>query len=253
MTKQILAISGNDIYSGGGLHADLTTYAVNKLHGFVAVTCLTATTDKGFEIFATDELIFEKQLASLTSVPFSAIKIGLLPNVSLAKRAFHFIQSKKDIPIVLDPVLVFKERQDATISQLRKELLTFFPLVTMVTPNLVEAEILTGKQIKNLSDMKSASKELHDKGAKSVFLKGGSRLNHDKAVDVFYDGKQYHILEAPLSNKTNNGAGCTLSSSLASYLALEKTPIEAAKLAKMFVYQAIERSDDYGVIQYGKN
>ena len=83
-TNYILALSGNDIFSGGGLHADLTTYTVHKLHGFVAVTCLTAMTEKGFEVFPTDSTIFAHQLTSLKNVPFSAIKIGLLPNVEIA-------------------------------------------------------------------------------------------------------------------------------------------------------------------------
>ena len=80
--KLILALSGNDIYSGGGLYADLATYTVHGLHGFVAVTCLTAMTDKGFEVLPTDEQVFAQQLSSLKDVPFSAIKLGLLPTVA---------------------------------------------------------------------------------------------------------------------------------------------------------------------------
>lgn len=73
--KLILALSGNDIFSGGGLHADLATYTVHGLHGFVAVTCLTAMTDKGFEVLPTDEQVFAQQLSSIKDVPFSAIKL----------------------------------------------------------------------------------------------------------------------------------------------------------------------------------
>lgn len=75
--KYILAISGNDIFSGGGLHADLTTFTTSQLHGFLALTCLTAMTEKGFEVFPTDETVFNYQLDSLSEVPFSAIKIVL--------------------------------------------------------------------------------------------------------------------------------------------------------------------------------
>ena len=80
----ILAISGNDIFSGGGLHADLATYTTNKQHGFVAVTCLTAMTEHGFEVIPVDPTTFAQQLNSLKDVPFSAIKLGLLPNVGLS-------------------------------------------------------------------------------------------------------------------------------------------------------------------------
>ena len=107
--KLILALSGNDIFSGGGLHADLATYTVNGLHGFVAVTCLTAMTDKGFEVIPVEEEVFAQQLASLKAVPFSAIKIGLLPNLEIAEQALAFAKQHADLPVVLDPVLVCKE------------------------------------------------------------------------------------------------------------------------------------------------
>ena len=84
--NRILALSGNDIFSGGGLSADLATYTLNGLHGFVAVTCLTALTEKGFEVFPTDDAIFQQQLDSLREVEFGGIKIGLLPTVSVAEK-----------------------------------------------------------------------------------------------------------------------------------------------------------------------
>ena len=90
----ILAISGNDIFSGGGLHADLATYTVNQLHGFVAVTCLTAMTEQGFEVIPVDTTVFAQQLNSLKDVPFSAIKLGLLPNVEVADLALDFVKAQ---------------------------------------------------------------------------------------------------------------------------------------------------------------
>ena len=89
--NRILALSGNDIFSGGGLAADLATYTLNGLHGFVAMTCLTALTENGFEVFPTDETIFQQQLDSLKSVDFGGIKIGLLPTVGVAEKALIFI------------------------------------------------------------------------------------------------------------------------------------------------------------------
>lgn len=248
----ILALSGNDIFSGGGLHADLTTYTVNKLHGFVAVTCLTAMTDKGFEVIPVDEEVFSQQLASLKDVPFSAIKIGLLPNVDIAERALEFIQVHQDIPVVLDPVLVCKESHDTEVSQLRDELLRFFPHVTIITPNLAEAQLLTQKDIKTVEEMKQAAHALYELGAKHVVIKGGNRLNKDKATDVYYDGREFLVLETPILTSNNIGAGCTFASSIASQLVLGKDPLEAVRLSKEFVYRAIEASDEYGVIQYEK-
>ncbi|GIC31716.1 phosphomethylpyrimidine kinase [Streptococcus parasuis] len=251
-TNYILALSGNDIFSGGGLHADLTTYTVHKLHGFVAVTCLTAMTEKGFEVFPTDSTIFAHQLASLKNVPFSAIKIGLLPNVEIAEQALDVIQAHQAIPVVLDPVLVCKETHDTEVSQLRDELLKFFPYVTIITPNLAEAQLLIQRDIKTVEEMKQAARDLYELGAKHVVIKGGNRLDKDKAIDVYYDGQTIEVLESPILTSNNVGAGCTFASSIASQLLLGKDPIEAVRLSKEFVFRAIETSDDYGVVQYEK-
>ena len=251
-TNYILALSGNDIFSGGGLHADLTTYTVHKLHGFVAVTCLTAMTEKGFEVFPTDSAIFAHQLTSLKNVPFSAIKIGLLPNVEIAEQALEVIQAHQDIPVVLDPVLVCKETHDTEVSQLRDELLKFFPYVTMITPNLAEAQLLIQRDIQTVEEMKHAARDVYELGAKHVVIKGGNRLDKDKAIDVYYDGQTIEVLESPILTSNNVGAGCTFASSIASQLLLGKDPLEAVRLSKEFVYRAIETSDEYGVVQYEK-
>ena len=251
-TNYILALSGNDIFSGGGLHADLTTYTVHKLHGFVAVTCLTAMTEKGFEVFTTDSTIFAHQLTSLKNVPFSAIKIGLLPNVEIAEQALEVIQAHQDIPVVLDPVLVCKETHDTEVSQLRDELLKFFPYVTIITPNLAEAQLLIQRDIQTVEEMKQAARDLYELGAKHVVIKGGNRLDKDKAIDVYYDGQTIEVLESPILTSNNVGAGCTFASSIASQLLLGKDPLEAVRLSKEFVYRAIETSDEYGVVQYEK-
>lgn len=251
-TNYILALSGNDIFSGGGLHADLTTYTVHKLHGFVAVTCLTAMTEKGFEVFPTDSTIFAHQLTSLKNVPFSAIKIGLLPNVEIAEQALEVIQAHQDIPVVLDPVLVCKETHDTEVSQLRDELLKFFPYVTIITPNLAEAQLLIQRDIQTVEEMKYAARDLYELGAKHVVIKGGNRLDKDKAIDVYYDGQTIEVLESPILTSNNVGAGCTFASSIASQLLLGKDPLEAVRLSKEFVYRAIETSDEYGVVQYEK-
>ncbi|HFH9925910.1 TPA: bifunctional hydroxymethylpyrimidine kinase/phosphomethylpyrimidine kinase [Streptococcus suis] len=251
-TNYILALSGNDIFSGGGLHADLTTYTVHKLHGFVAVTCLTAMTEKGFEVFPTDSTIFAHQLTSLKNVPFSAIKIGLLPNVEIAEQALEVIQAHQDIPVVLDPVLVCKETHDTEVSQLRDELLKFFPYVTIITPNLAEAQLLIQRDIQTVEEMKQAARDLYELGAKHVVIKGGNRLDKDKAINVYYDGQTVEVLESPILTSNNVGAGCTFASSIASQLLLGKDPLEAVRLSKEFVYRAIETSDEYGVVQYEK-
>lgn len=248
-TSNILAISGNDIYSGGGLYADLATYAANCLHGFVAVTCLTAMTENGFEVFGTDPVIFGHQLASLKDVPFAAIKLGLLPNVEIAEQALDFVKAHADIPVVLDPVLVCKETHDVEVSALRDELIKFFPCATIVTPNLVEAEILSQITIQTLDNVKEAAKILYDLGAKTVVIKGGNRFSQEQAIDVFYDGQEFQVFTHPISQTNNVGAGCTFASSIASNLVKGEEVATAVQKAKDFVYQAILHSDQYGVKQ----
>ena len=226
--NRILALSGNDIFSGGGLSADLATYTLNGLHGFVAVTCLTALTEKGFEVFPTDDAIFQHELDSLRDVEFGGIKIGLLPTVSVAEKALDFIK-------------------------LCQELIRFFPHVSVITPNLPEAELLAGQEIKTLEDMKTAAQKLHDLGAPAVIIKGGNRLSQDKAMDVFYDGQNFTVLENPVIQGQNAGAGCTFASSIASHLVKGDELLPAVESSKAFVYRAIAQADQYGVRQYEAN
>ncbi|KXT78071.1 bifunctional hydroxymethylpyrimidine kinase/phosphomethylpyrimidine kinase [Streptococcus sp. DD13] len=246
----ILAISGNDIFSGGGLHADLATYTTNKQHGFVAVTCLTAMTEKGFEVIPVEDTVFSQQLNSLKDVPFAGIKLGLLPNVEVAEHALDFVKAHPGIPVVLDPVLVCKESHDVEVSALRDELIKFFPYVTIVTPNLPEAELLTQSSIQTVEEMKAAAQKLHALGAPYVVVKGGNRLNKEKAIDVFYDGKDFTVFEEAVLEKNNTGAGCTFASSISSQLVAGQTALDAVRLSKDFVYHAIQQSDSYGVVQY---
>lgn len=248
--KFILAISGNDIYSGGGLHADLTTYTVNKLHGFVAVTCLTTATENDFNIIPIDAQLFEQQLVSLTTIEFGAIKIGLLPNIEIAELTLQFIKENPRIPVVLDPVLVCKEKHDVAVSNLRDELIKFFPYVDIVTPNLIEAQLLTQTTIESTEDMKEAAKIFHDLGAPAVVIKGGNRFSKEEAVDVFYDGQNLQLISSPVLLSNNTGAGCTFASSIASQLLLGQSLWDAVKISKKFVYQAIRESDQYGVVPY---
>ena len=248
----VLAISGNDIFSGGGLQADLATFTTNKQNCFVAITCLTAMTENGFEVIPIDSKVFKQQLDSLKDVPFSAIKIGLLPNVEIAELTLDFVKKCPEIPIVLDPVLVCKETHDVEVSQLRDELVKFFPYVTVITPNLPEVELLIDKKIHTIDDMKLAASCLKELGAKTVVVKGGNRLDGNKALDVLYNGKEYKIFEKPVLDKNNTGAGCTFASSIASELVKGFSETEAVANAKVFVFESIKQSNEYGVVQYAK-
>lgn len=248
-TNYILTIAGSDVLSGGGFQADLATFTVNGLYGFVAQTCMTTVYDNSFEIIPTSAQLFKKQLMSLSNVPFSAIKIGLIPTKEIAEQVLSFLEYHQEIPVVLDPVLVFKENNDVSISTMKEEMIKLLSYARVVTPNLRESEILSGITITNLSDMKKAAKVIYNLGAKHLVIKGGSRLDKHQALDLYYDGREMLELSTPLLHRNNNGAGCTFASMIASQLALEKTPQEAVARAKTFVYHAIEHSNEYGVTQ----
>lgn len=257
MTKipKVLAISGSDILSGGGLQADLATYSQYGIYGFVAITSIVTTAKKGhgFDIFATDATIFKRELDSLENVAFDAIKIGLLPSLELADLTLKFVQRQQHIPVILDPVLVFKENKDDEISEMAEKMLEFLPYVIAITPNLREAEILSGMTITNLSDMKDAAVILSNLGSQHTIIKGGNRLDKHFARDIYYDGKAFHEFVKPIVARNNNGAGCTFASSIASNIAHGKPMLDAVQNSKDFVYQAILNSNDYGVFQHDIN
>ncbi len=171
----------------------------------------------------------------------------------MAEKALDFIKKRPGVPVVLDPVLVCKETHDVAVSELCQELIRFFPHVSVITPNLPEAELLAGQEIKTLEDMKTAAQKLHDLGAPAVIIKGGNRLSQDKAVDVFYDGQNFTVLENPVIQGQNAGAGCTFASSIASHLVKGDELLPAIESSKAFVYRAIAQADQYGVRQYEAN
>ena len=128
----------------------------------------------------------------------------------------------------------------------------FFPYVTVITPNLPEVELLIDKKIHTIDDMKLAASCLKELGAKTVVVKGGNRLDGNKALDVLYNGKEYKIFEKPVLDKNNTGAGCTFASSIASELVKGFSETEAVANAKVFVFESIKQSNGYGVVQYAK-
>jgi pyridoxine kinase len=252
---KVLAISGSDVLSGGGFQADLATYSQYGIYGFVAVTSIVTVAENasGFDIFPTDTDVFKRQLDSLDDIAFDAIKIGLLPSLEIADLTLRFIQRHQDVPVILDPVLVFKENQDAEISQMTAKLLEFLPFVTVITPNLREAEMLSGMTITTVSDMKAAAAILSDLGSRHTVIKGGSRLDKYFARDWYDDGTVSQEFVRPIVARNNNGAGCTFASAIASNLARGESVLTAVEQSKAFVYQAILNSNEYGVFQHDIN
>jgi pyridoxine kinase len=246
--QKILAISGSDILSGGGMQADLATYAHYNIKGFVALTSIVTAVGGRYTIHATEAHLFQEQLNSFDEMAFAAIKIGLLPNLEIATLAANWLETRTE-PVILDPVLVFKEEADAEVTQVADFMIErLFPRAEIITPNLREAEKLSGMTIADVSALEEAARKLYQLGAKRVVIKGGARLHPTKAIDGYFDGEQFQTFEQPLLNQNNTGAGCTFASSIAS-LSLSQPMDQAVRISKGFVYQSILNGDETGVFQ----
>lgn len=240
MTKTILTIAGSDTLAGGGLQSDLKTFEDYRLFGLTAITCIAVVKNNQFEIHDLPTTLLQDQLDTIKQgIDLSAIKLGLIHDVTSLSIVKDFLQSF-DGPIVLDPVMAFKETNQVYSQNYRAGLIQLFPFATIVTPNLKEAELLSQQKITTLAEMKQAAQAIVELGAAAVVIKGGERLAGELASDLFYDGNQFNLLSKPkLAKATINGAGCTFASAIASNLVLGKNLATAIADSKEFVYQSI--------------
>jgi pyridoxine kinase len=237
--KQVLTIAGLDSLAGGGATADIKTFEEFQTFGHMVLTCIAAINEE-ITIHDIPAHTIVDQLASIaTYIELAAIKIGLLQSIETIEFVKDFLDNQA-CPVVLDPVLVFKEGQTEEVQDYQEALLSLFPLATLVTPNLVEAEYLAKQPITTRDEMKIAAQQIKLLGPEFVLIKGGARLGGN-ACDLLYDGENFTFFEAPkLASNTTNGAGCTLSAAIAALLAKNTPMIAAVQLAKDFVFAGIE-------------
>ncbi|WEV55111.1 hydroxymethylpyrimidine/phosphomethylpyrimidine kinase [Leuconostocaceae bacterium ESL0723] len=239
----ILTIAGSDSLGGGGLQSDLVTFSEYGFGGLSAITSIATVFSDHFDVHPLATDVLADQLASISQVKnLRAIKVGLIPNLDQLDQIAAFL-AKQDLPIVIDPVLAFKEgqtqQQEDLVSAYRTKLL---PLATVVTPNLPEAEALTQQQgLDSVEKLGEAAKELVALGAKTAVVKGGARLPGEKAQDAYFDQGQVQILTSPKFDQTafTNGAGCTFSAAITANLAAGYSVEESLTDAKDFVNAAI--------------
>ena len=242
--KKIVTIAGSDILAGGGIQADLATFNEYGLFGLSVVTSIVTVTATDFTIHPIDVATVADQLEAIFALTdVAGIKVGLLPSVAHIKLVAQYLrQYAQEIPIIIDPVMAFKENHDVTVQELvqafKQELL---PLATVITPNLVEAEFLTDVAIRNQHDLVAAGKKLLTWGPQAVVVKGGARIAGNQATDVLVTPAGEQLLVNPKAETVfNNGAGCTFAAAIASQLVWEKSILVAVTDAKEFVYQAIK-------------
>ncbi|HTQ62271.1 MAG TPA: bifunctional hydroxymethylpyrimidine kinase/phosphomethylpyrimidine kinase [Candidatus Solibacter sp.] len=243
----LLTISGFDPSCGAGIGADLKTFAAHGCYGVAAVTSITIQNTQSVEaVHNTPAAELRAQLDALAKdCTIEAVKIGMLGNRGNAAAVAEFLDANKFAHIVLDPVMKASSGAElldaAGIKFVATELLK---RASVITPNVPEAETLTGMPIKDVAGMEAAARKLVEMGARAVIVKGG---HMEKAVDVLFDGNQMMPLAGDKGREeTLHGTGCTFASAVAAHLAAGRTLLEAATLAKAYVTKAIEKAYPVG-------
>jgi hydroxymethylpyrimidine kinase/phosphomethylpyrimidine kinase len=243
----LLTIAGFDPSCGAGVGADLKTFAAHGCYGMAAITSLTVQSTQGVEaVHNTPSAELREQLDILArDCDIAAVKIGMLGNRGNAVVVAEFLDAHKFMHVVHDPVMKSssgKELLDAGgINYVSAELLK---RSNVVTPNIAEAEVLTGLTIKDIADMEAAARKLVEMGAQAVIVKGG---HMEKVIDVLFDGKEMHHLGGDRVKVENtHGTGCTFASAITAQLAAGRSLLEATTLAKAYVMKAIEKAYPVG-------
>ena len=246
--KRVLTIAGSDSGGGAGIQADLKTITVLGGFGMSAITALTAQNTVGVQgIVELDVEFVKKQIDSvLSDIGADAIKTGMLANSEIVRGVAEKIREYAIEKVVVDPVMVAKSG-DALLKKeaqetVKRELL---PLCYVVTPNLPEASVLSGREVKGLDDMKVAAKAIHRLGARNVLVKGGHLPGNP--IDVLFDGKGFHEFEGErVETRNTHGTGCTYSAAIATELAKGEPLARAIEKAKAFMTIALRFSLNIG-------
>lgn len=253
MIRNVLTIAGSDPSGGAGIQADLKTFAANGTYGMAALTALTAQNTQGVSAveLASPGFVAAQIKSVFDDVRVDAIKIGMIATAEIARAVADTLADHRDIPVVLDPVMVAKGgasllAEDA-VAALRDALL---PLATVVTPNLPEAARLLGMaEAADREAMAGQAAALVHLGPAAVLVKGG-HLDQPDSPDVLWTKGALRWFDAPRTpGKNTHGTGCTLSSAIAAQLARGADVVTAVAAAKRYVTGAIAAADALSVGQ----
>lgn len=246
--KNLLTIAGSDSGGGAGIQADLKTFSAHGVFGMSVITAVTAQNTQGvFAVQDISEEVIQKQIEAIfDDISVEAIKIGMVSKIETIKIIAKTLGRYEIKNLVLDPVMISKSGyhllQDDSKEALIKHLL---PLATLATPNIPEAELITGLEITNVDDMKKAAELIHKMGPKYVLAKGGHL--EGEAIDILYDGEKFNYYTSPrINTKNTHGTGCTLSSAIASNLAKGYSIYDSIERAKNYISNAIKESFTLG-------
>lgn len=243
----ILTIGGSDSSGGAGIQADMKTITSLGAHALTAVTAITVQNSLGIvKTHDVPEKIVSLQIKTIIEDQFpDAVKTGMLHRGSTIRKVSWAIKKNRLKRVVVDPVIRASaggQLLEGSAVTLLKDLL--LPLAMVITPNLDEAGMLTGKRVENLNQMEEAARKLKDLGPDVVVTGGHLEGN---CIDLLYDGKDMHYFQDPKIETANtHGSGCVFSTSLATFLAMDHDLIEATRLAHDFTRHAIEKSYSCG-------
>ncbi|HTS26593.1 MAG TPA: bifunctional hydroxymethylpyrimidine kinase/phosphomethylpyrimidine kinase [Bryobacteraceae bacterium] len=247
MTPVALTIAGSDPSGGAGIQADLKTFHQFGVYGEAAITLLTVQNSLGVfrvEVMSPD-LVLEQIAAVVEDIPPGAAKTGALGSVEIVRAVARAAEDFR-FPLVVDPVMISKHGApllpDSAIAAVRQELL---PKAALATPNVPEAEALTGLVIRTLDDMRQAACRIVSMGARAALVKGGHRQGD--ATDILFDGSEWRDFPAPrIAARHTHGTGCTYSAAIAAGLARGLPLASAVALAKRFIHDAIRDNPGLG-------
>ncbi|TDI87834.1 MAG: bifunctional hydroxymethylpyrimidine kinase/phosphomethylpyrimidine kinase [Caldithrix sp.] len=242
--KRLLTIAGSDSGGGAGIQADLKTFHQFGCYGMSVLTAVTAQNSLGVHGIETlpPEFVALQLESVVTDFGVDGAKMGMLANVDIV-RALAARMRALEIPhLVVDPVMRAKGGDSLLADDAQQALCDeIIPLAEIVTPNLPEAEILAGFEIRSKDDMRRAARVIHENGARNVLVKGGHRA--EDATDIFFDGENFTELFAErIESGNTHGTGCTYSAAIAANLALGQDMADAVAVAKRFVTAAIRES-----------
>ena len=246
--KHALTIAGSDSGGGAGIQADLKTFAAMGVYGMSVITAITAQNSCG--VMAVEnvsrQMIGAQLDAIYSDIPVDSVKIGMLSDGDIVEEVAWGLCRYNVEHAVLDPVMVAKGGrvllEEAAVSFLKEKLI---PLSLVVTPNLPEAEVLTGLEVKDQASMLRAAKAIYKMGARYVIVKGGHL--EGAAGDLFYDGTAAEVFsQERVAQKHTHGTGCTFSSAIAAGLAKGLSVREAVRQAKVYITMAIRQGFPLG-------
>ncbi|KGE16846.1 bifunctional hydroxymethylpyrimidine kinase/phosphomethylpyrimidine kinase [Paenibacillus wynnii] len=244
-----LTIAGSDSGGGAGIQADLKTFQELGVYGMSALTAVTAQNTLGVQgVYPLEMEAVAQQLTSIgDDLQPAAVKTGMLFSADIIRIVAEKVKVYGWTNLVVDPVMVAKGGSKLLQQEAVQSLITsLLPLALVTTPNIPEAEILTGLTISSLHDREEAARRISAMGSRYVVMKGGHDSSSEGVIDLLFDGHEFLYLESKrVETRHTHGTGCTFSAAVTAELARGKAVPEAVRTAKAFIQAAIE--DELGI------